>query len=82
MTITLPAPAAPAMPAFKVHEDPACPTCGSTDVTVLDGTDGSVYTACCGADPVAFTCPTVYGHVYLSPEGDEPDDCPHCPGCM
>ncbi|MFG6197839.1 hypothetical protein [Nonomuraea sp. JJY05] len=83
MSITLPAVPAPAPPVFKVHKDPACPTCGGNDVTVLDDLNGGVYTACCQADPVAFTCSEAGVHVYLSPEGDEPEHCPHCPehGC-
>ncbi|WP_449066287.1 hypothetical protein [Planomonospora algeriensis] len=79
MSITLPAPAR----RFTVHTDPACPECESTDPTTCEaGIDGDqIVTACCGADPVAWTCFTYHVFVYLSPEGERPEQCPYCGTC-
>lgn len=55
---------------------PRCPTCGETDPALL----ADSLTACCAADPVAYTCDTCDQHVYYDEHGDEPDHCPHgCP---
>ncbi|MBG0818294.1 hypothetical protein [Planomonospora sp. ID82291] len=70
---------------FAPHADPACPACGALDPGLLaEGPDeeGPVFTSCCGADPVAFTCGTYYVHAYLSPDGDQPERCPHCGTCL
>lgn len=81
MSITLPAAPAPATPVFKVHQDPACPTCGCPDPVLHELPTGGIYTGCCQADPVVFVC-ALYLNVYFSPEGDEPDECPYGDACM
>ncbi|MEU4229365.1 hypothetical protein AB0F17_34155 [Nonomuraea sp. NPDC026600] len=88
-----PAPSAPAVAsrllaataklptAFMPYRDPACPTCGTADPGLLDGgtfIEDPPYTSCCGDNPVAFTCRTYGVHVYVAPDGSEPEQCPHC----
>ncbi|MFC4014678.1 hypothetical protein ACFOY2_46160 [Nonomuraea purpurea] len=82
MSITLPAALAPSTPGFRPFLDPACTTCGNTDVNLLEDLNGNAYTDCCPGNPVAWMCPVAYANVYLSPGGDEPEQCPHCPGCV
>ncbi|GAA2691656.1 hypothetical protein [Nonomuraea recticatena] len=78
-TPTLPTRVRRCEPPFTPHADPACPTCGLRHPTLHENLDGSAYTGCCQADPVAFVCAEAGVNVYLSPEGDEPEICPHCP---